>query len=167
MKFRGFIIRTPWPRVAPRALLAVAAVLALLTVAATPAAATGKGHNRGRVLTAVLTGEAETAGGDTDGIGVALVRVRAATGSVCYAVAVARVDTVTVAHIHVGAAGVAGPVVLPLTAPVDGFARDCATVDPALAAAIVANPAGYYVNVHSAAFPAGAVRGQLRSHHRH
>jgi sugar lactone lactonase YvrE len=36
------------------------------------------------------------------------------------------------------------------------------TVDPSLAAAIISNPGGYYVNVHSEPYPAGAVRGQLQ-----
>jgi hypothetical protein len=45
----------------------------------------------------------------------------------------------------------------------DGRAQDCVTegVTSELLAEIAADPAGYYVNVHNATFPAGAVRGQL------
>ena len=39
---------------------------------------------------------------------------------VCYFLAQSKLDTVILAHIHKGAAGVNGPVVVPLTAPVDG-----------------------------------------------
>jgi hypothetical protein len=35
------------------------------------------------------------------------------------------------------------------------------SVDPGLIKAIRQNPSAYYVNVHNADFPAGAVRGQL------
>ena len=38
---------------------------------------------------------------------------------------------------------------------------ECVAVEPDTLKAIVAAPEGYYVNVHSAAFPKGAVRGQL------
>ena len=65
------------------------------------------------------------------------------------------------AHIHVGAAGQPGPVVVNLDPPTRGFSANCTTVDPALAGAIAATPGNYYVNVHNADFQAGAVRGQL------
>jgi len=50
----------------------------------------------------------------------------------------------------------------------DGRAQDCVTegVTSELLAEIAADPAGYYVNVHNATFPAGAVRGQLEQNPR-
>ena len=65
------------------------------------------------------------------------------------------------AHIHKAAVGAAGPVVVPLTAPASGKAEDCAPVAAELLGAILATPAGYHVNVHTAAFPRGAMRDQL------
>ena len=53
-------------------------------------------------------------------------------------------------------------VVIPLLAPVNGKSSGAVAAAPALLAAIVANPAGYYVNVHNAEYPGGAVRGQLQ-----
>ena len=64
------------------------------------------------------------------------------------------------AHIHIGAEGIAGPVVQGLTAPTDGHSSGC-VVNDALADALAADPGNYYVNVHNAEYPAGAVRGQL------
>jgi hypothetical protein len=69
------------------------------------------------------------------------------------------------AHIHNAPAGRNGPIVVPLTPPAQGNpgnASGCiANLDPALLAAIEQNPAAFYVNVHTAALPEGAVRGQL------
>jgi plastocyanin len=72
-------------------------------------------------------------------------------------------EPATAAHFHAGAAGEAGPAVIPLTSPGEQtFYRNCVfEVDPALLADVLANPAQYYVNVHTASFPGGAVRGQL------
>ena len=137
-----------------------AAVIGAVAVGdASPVAADGSI----RGFATVLTGAAEVPGpGDPDGIGFAGLIVNAARGRVCYALAVKHIAPATAAHIHVGAADVAGPVVVPLEAPnARGFVADCEDVDPALAAAIIATPANYYVNVHNADFPAGAVRGQL------
>jgi hypothetical protein len=78
---------------------------------------------------------------------------------------------ITIAHIHVGAAGVAGGVVVSTTlAATEGFVlpngsgsftKTVAGVDPALTQTIINNPAGYYFNVHSMLNPAGVARGQL------
>lgn len=41
----------------------------------------------------------------------------------------------------------------------------CVAAEPDLLKAIVANPAGYYANVHTGDYPKGAVRGQLMIAH--
>ncbi len=116
----------------------------------------------GRPLTAHLTGAAEVPGpGDPDGSGHAIISLNQGQGEVCWHLQVADIAAATAAHIHVGAAGVAGGVVVPLSAPSSGEATGCRSADPALIKAIRQNPGNYYVNVHNAAFPPGALRGQL------
>jgi hypothetical protein len=113
-------------------------------------------------LSAVLTGAAEVPGpGDPDGRGTARVTLNQGQGQICYTLTVSGIAPATGAHIHIGAAGTAGPVVVPLVPPTDGASSDCITVDAALIKAIRQNPQNYYVNVHNAEYPAGAVRGQL------
>jgi hypothetical protein len=135
-------------------------VLALVAVAAafSPALAAGP-----VTLKAVLSGAAEVPAGDPDGTGAASVTIDAAKEQVCFALSASGIDTATMAHIHKGAAGVAGPVAVALDPPAKGSSKGCKTVAPDVIAAILAAPSDYYVNVHNAAFPSGALRGQLGS----
>ena len=80
-------------------------------------------------------------------------------------------ETYTRAHIHKAPAGANGPIhwdfleagnpvasISDQPSQLRGVARARAA---AVLADLLANPSGYYVNVHSTAFPGGAVRGQL------
>jgi hypothetical protein len=119
--------------------------------------------NGGKAFNITMTGDVESPAGDPVATGTATVRLRAGQGQVCYKVAADNLGGAAVAmHIHQAAAGTAGPVVIPLATPnADGKAAGCAVVARPLVAQILASPAGYYLNVHTAAFPGGAVRGQL------
>ena len=109
-----------------------------------------------------LSGDEEVPGpGDPDGRGRAQIEINVADGTLCFDLFVRNIDPATAAHVHEAPMGVAGPVVVGLTAPSDGRSEGCVAVDPTLLAEIEANPSDYYVTVHNPAFPPGAVRGQL------
>ena len=112
--------------------------------------------------TAKLTGDAEVPGpGDPMGSGTAQVTLYPDKGEVCYELSVANIQEATAAHLHEGAMGKEGPVKVALEAPKTGSAKGCAKADGPVIMAIMKDPAGYYVNIHNAAFPKGAIRGQL------
>lgn len=103
--------------------------------------------------------------GDSDGSGSALFTVTKDQTEVCWELTVSNILLpASSAHIHKAAPGVRGPIVVELSPPgANGTATGCAqNVDLALLTDILAAPEGYYVNVHTTEFPAGAVRGQLR-----
>lgn len=115
-------------------------------------------------LFAELTGAAEVpVAGDPDGSGFASVFVDAGAGEVCVFIEVVDIATATAAHIHAGAEGVAGAVVVTLPTPdASGVADGCVTgLDALVLQDIHDNPQNYYVNVHNADYPDGALRGQL------
>ena len=116
----------------------------------------------GRPLSTTLSGAAEVPGpGDPDGAGTATITLNPGHNQVCFELTVSNIAPATAAHIHEGAADKAGPVVVGLTAPTSGSSKDCVTLDRDKIKAIIKNPSAYYINVHNADFPDGAVRGQL------
>lgn len=116
----------------------------------------------GRPLSTTLTGAAEVPGpGDPDGTGTASLTLNHGQGEVCYELTVDKIAAANAAHIHTGAAGKAGPPIATLTAPTNGTSKGCVALDKDKLKDVMQNPANYYVNVHNAEFPDGAVRGQL------
>jgi hypothetical protein len=133
-------------------------VLALLIVASVAAADGGGGAPR----VTTLSGAEEVPPADPDGTGFASITLNVGQQSVCWELSVSDIAPAFAAHIHVAPAGVNGPIVVPLSPPTTGTSSGCAeNVDPVLIQAIIDHPEQYYVNVHNAPFPGGAVRGQL------
>jgi hypothetical protein len=134
-------------------------VAGLLAALLPVAAASGALQKDGTSLHATLSGKVEVPKGDPDGRGTAEIKI---TGTkVCWEIKATKVATLSAAHIHKGRAGVAGPVVVPFGKTYKS--KGCTTAPVAVAAAIKKNPGAYYVNVHNAKYPAGALRGQLHS----
>ena len=82
----------------------------------------------------------------------------------CYGITVKNINNPVAAHIHRGSAKVAGPVVQPLEQPATGdpgASSACVQISRSLARGLRRNPGRFYVNVHTADLPNGAVRGQL------
>jgi CHRD domain len=143
--------------VAMRTLVLSTIVMALALLTSVAAA----GQEMGKA-TATLTGDAQVPGpGDPKGSGTVQITLDPDKGEVCYELSVANMQEATAAHIHEGAKGQEGPVKVPMEAPKTGSAKGCTKADAVVIQAIMKDPAGYYVNVHNAAFPKGAVRGQL------
>lgn len=138
--------------------LALALVGSVRSVIAAPSFATME-------LSAKLMGGAEEVPnpGDPDGMGTSTITLNSDSGQVSFTINVSNITLpAAAAHIHEGAKGVAGGVVAPLTAPdANGAASGSGAVDAALMQRMMDNPSGFYVNVHTADFPGGAVRGQL------
>lgn len=140
--------------------LAIAAALIAISAFAGIASA-----NHFATFSTSLSGAEEVPGpGDPNGKGWATLDVYDA-GLVCYTLKLQGIEAPTAAHIHEAPAGSAGPVVVDLRIDLARSRGNtlsyCVNADEAIAADIRATPSDYYVNVHNAAYPGGAVRGQL------
>ena len=117
------------------------------------------------IYTAYLTGGNETPNpADPDGVGFVVVTLDQGAGTITFTAYEQNIGTITASHIHRGAAGVTGAVIIPFNLPfTSGVSSGTLTgIAPSFLAEIVANPPGYYFNIHTTDFPGGAIRGQLR-----
>jgi CHRD domain len=133
------------------------------------------GRSGKRVLVANLDGRSEVGNAGEKNVGNSLARGLASVGirgtHICVGIVALDSGIPVAAHIHEGAKGKNGPVVIALKAPTpiepgsvfSASSASCQNTDPALLGRIRKSPASFYVNVHTTDFPAGALRGQLRS----
>ncbi len=124
-----------------------------LTLAATPAFADLANVQ----LASSLDGPSVPNGGDSNGTADFVAAIDGDNSRICYRLETHNVNNQTIAHIHEGTAGAPGRPLVNLQIGSDS----CAYVNAALLQDIMANPSDYYVDVLSASFPKGAVRGQL------
>ncbi|MCI0632918.1 MAG: CHRD domain-containing protein [Actinobacteria bacterium] len=143
--------------------------LATLTVVGVMAAAfIGPAAAQPVEFTVSLTGGG--ADQDPDGSGTATISLDAAAGTACFDLAWTRIRGPFAAHIHEGGVGQEGFIVVPLfdmkagtplARTIKGVSGCNNKADASVIDAILADPAGFYVNVHNLRFAAGAIRGQL------
>lgn len=142
------------PRSVRRGVLALPLAVMLAAAAALPAVASAD--------QVPLNVGQETTGSDTGASGKFTYRI---TGDqLCYTLSARNLSgPAMAAHVHVAPRNVAGPIVIPLTVGTGTSftVSACTTADEALLALVDTNPRAYYVNVHTAAFPGGEIRGQL------
>ena len=140
------------------------ALLALTAGLALAATAIGSSTDRAAIYVyATLDGSNEVPGpGDPNGIGSAEVKLRKAAGRICALLEWARIDDPVAAHIHKGGRNDSGPVKVELFAGEQSSPfRDCVKAPRRLIKRIINKPERFYVNIHNADFPDGAIRGQL------
>jgi hypothetical protein len=154
-----------------RATAVLAVTFLLLAAMVEPASARRLAESPvgGAPLSAELDGEQEVDGdgnpgvGDPDATGFAVTTINPGQGIACYELEHDVDPAPWGFHIHVGEAGVNGPIVVNFFTDPTGVVppNGCVEIERGLATDILRNPEGYYFNLHNAEFPAGAIRGQL------
>jgi hypothetical protein len=160
-----------------RLVLRAAAAVLLVGAAGAPALAFGAtpqarpaAQSGATFLVAQLNGDNEVSAdgtrgaGDPDGHATELLRIQG--DQVTFAVSWTGIGAPTAGHVHQGAAGTNGAVVIPffgaaLPATLTAVQGTVTVTDAALLASIQSAPQNFYANLHTAEFPSGAVRGQL------
>jgi len=104
--------------------------------------------------------------GDADGTAAGTITLDDATGAISWSFTYANIASPTAMHIHGpgGSAGSSAGVFVNLGVATSGGAGtliSSTTTSTTNVASIFANPTDFYVNIHNASFPNGAVRGQL------
>jgi hypothetical protein len=110
-------------------------------------------------FTATLNGASEAPNPNTSTATGAAALVFNTTTKIFTITVTHSIAAATNGHIHKGAAGVSGPPVFPFTSFNSPITFTSAALDATQEADLNANL--YYVNIHTAAFPGGEIRGQL------
>ncbi len=133
--------------------------------AAVAIAAVGAGVAAGSAsvptITVHMKGSLEVPKGAPNGTGTFNYQDKVSQGKLCYTLTYSNIDKTFASHIHKGKAGVAGNVVIPLSATSPIAKNGCVKASKTLLTAIQKHPSNYYVNVHTTKYPGGAIRGQL------
>ncbi|MCW3065197.1 MAG: hypothetical protein JWN32_2369 [Solirubrobacterales bacterium] len=139
---------------------AVSLLAAAGVTGATAAIGTAAPTASNKTITVKLAGKNEVPKGAPKGSATAKIRLLGKTGKVCWTFTkITGFTKPTAAHIHKAKTGKAGPILVPFGG---AFKRSgCVSAPAATIAAIQKSPKSYYVNIHNAKYPGGAVRGQL------
>lgn len=135
-------------------------ILAVVVGVVVFALGTGGVAGAATTLHAKLSGKKEVPKAG-NGTGTARLTLNTKTGRVCYRIRVKHVGTMVMGHIHKGGKTEAGPVFVGLFASPTKKPTGCVKAKKSEVRDIVEHPGRYYVNVHTAKYPAGAARGQL------
>jgi hypothetical protein len=113
-----------------------------------------------------MIGSQEVPGpGDPDGFASGKLWLNPAPPIVNYDLTYTNLDTLSLMHIHTGIAGASGAPLIDLDVTTTGgpgtvIGSSTGTTDDVNA--VLANPSGFYINLHTSVFPGGAVRNQVK-----
>lgn len=114
-----------------------------------------------KTITGPMTGAQEVPKGSPTGKGTARITLDSTKGQICFKLTWSKIKAPVAAHIHKGAKGTSGPIVVPLFTKAPAKHAGCVKASSQQITAIIKKPTGYYVNVHTSDYPDGAIRGQL------
>ena len=133
-----------------------------ITDAASPLATQDRRQSfGGKPISAFLHGSHEVEAPGADGSGHISMSFKPGQNEVCYILTLMDIGTPTAASIHMAPAGQVGAAVLVLPTLTGTRSMACFTDAREVVEAIFRTPEDYYVNVFTAAYPLGAIRGQL------
>jgi hypothetical protein len=144
--------------------LIIASTVGVLTLGIVGVVAVNSASAQTLTFTATLSGANNVApqatGPDT---GSATITIDTVTFQVCVnaTINLQSGESVTANHIHMGTSAQNGAVFIPLASMSFPSLNSCVTADATTTAAVIADPGGFYYNIHTNLLPLGAARGQL------